>query len=302
MAKKLVRKDKVSETLSNDGVVNQKQSPYVYQRDKIDFSLNIRELPWTEKQKEIIKLFLDKNTKMLILKGPAGTSKTLLGIYLGLHLLNDKKVSDMILVRSAVESSDAKLGYLPGSVDEKMSCYVTPFKDKLTELLKKNEVDKLEKDDRIVTCPINYLRGLHFAVKFICADELQNSTRKEIQTLLSRMGEFSKVMLCGDTEQIDLPYGKSGFQDVYDMFNDEESANMGIYCIELGEEDIVRSEFCKYVTNKFKKLNYKIEASKNLGGHTNGNGNGNGHQHDNRKNNTSVEWKPTPSSSMFPSG
>ena len=302
MAKKLVRKDKVSETLSNDGVVNQKQSPYVYQRDKIDFSLNIRELPWTEKQKEIIKLFLDKNTKMLILKGPAGTSKTLLGIYLGLHLLNDKKVSDMILVRSAVESSDAKLGYLPGSVDEKMSCYVTPFKDKLTELLKKNEVDKLEKDDRIVTCPINYLRGLHFAVKFICADELQNSTRKEIQTLLSRMGEFSKVMLCGDTEQIDLPYGKSGFQDVYDMFNDEESANMGIYCIELGEEDIVRSEFCKYVTNKFKKLNYKIESSKNLGGHTNGNGNGNGHQHDTRKNNTSVEWKPTPSSSMFPSG
>ena len=296
MAKKLVRKDKVSETLSNDGVVNQKQSPYVYQRDKIDFSLNIRELPWTEKQKEIIKLFLDKNTKMLILKGPAGTSKTLLGIYLGLHLLNDKKVSDMILVRSAVESSDAKLGYLPGSVDEKMSCYVTPFNDKLTELLKKNEVDKLEKDDRIVTCPINYLRGLHFAVKFICADELQNSTRKEIQTLLSRMGEFSKVMLCGDTEQIDLPYGKSGFQDVYDMFNDEESKNMGIYCVELGEEDIVRSEFCKYVTNKFKKLNYKIEASKNLGG------NGNGHQHDIRKNNTSVEWKPTPSSSMFPSG
>lgn len=287
MAKKLVRKDKVSETLSNDGVVNQKQSPYVYQRDKIDFSLNIKELPWTEKQKEIIKLFLDKNTKMLILKGPAGTSKTLLGIYLGLHLLNDKKVSDMILVRSAVESSDAKLGYLPGSVDEKMSCYVTPFKDKLTELLKKNEVDKLEKDDRIVTCPINYLRGLHFAVKFICADELQNSTRKEIQTLLSRMGEFSKVMLCGDTEQIDLPYGKSGFQDVYDMFNDEESKNMGIYCVELGEEDIVRSEFCKYVTNKFKKLNYKIETVKN---------NGNGHHHD------AVEWKPSPTTSMFPSG
>lgn len=292
MAKKLVRKDKVSETLSNDGVVNQKQSPYVYQRDKIDFSLNVRELPWTEKQKEIIKLFLDKNTKMLILKGPAGTSKTLLGIYLGLHLLNDKKVSDMILVRSAVESSDAKLGYLPGSVDEKMSCYVTPFKDKLTELLKKNEVDKLEKDDRIVTCPINYLRGLHFAVKFICADELQNSTRKEIQTLLSRMGEFSKVMLCGDTEQIDLPYGKSGFQDVYDMFNDEESKNMGIYCVELGEEDIVRSEFCKYVTNKFKKLNYKIETVKN---------NGNGHHHD-KKNHDAVEWKPSPTTSMFPSG
>lgn len=292
MAKKLVRKNKVSDATLQGDVLNQKQSPYVYQRDKIDFSLNVRELPWTEKQKEIIKLFLDKNTKMLILKGPAGTSKTLLGIYLGLHLLNDRKVSDMVLVRSAVESSDAKLGYLPGSVDEKMSLYITPFKDKLTELLNKSEVDKLEKDGRIVTCPINYLRGLHFAVKFICADELQNSTRKEIQTLLSRMGEFSKVMLCGDTEQIDLPYGKSGFQDVYDMFNDEESKNMGIFCVEFGEEDIVRSEFCKYVTNKFKKLNYKIETAKN---------NGNGHHHD-KKNHDVVEWKPTPTTSMFPSG
>ena len=226
MAKTSVRKNKVSDVTFIEVPIKQEQQKkyeYVFQRDKIDFSLSIKELPWTEKQKEIIKLFMDKNTKMLILKGPAGTSKTLLGVYLGLQLLNDKKVSDMVLVRSAVESSDAKLGYLPGSVDEKMSFYITPFKDKLTELLKKSDVDKLEKDQRVITCTINYLRGLHFAVKFICADEVQNSTKKEIQTLLSRMGEFSKVMLCGDTEQIDLPYGKSGFQEVFDLFNDEES-------------------------------------------------------------------------------
>jgi len=69
-------------------------SLYVAQREKIDFTLNVKELPWTEKQKEIINLFLDKNTKLMILKGPAGTSKTILSMYLGLQLLNMKKVSD----------------------------------------------------------------------------------------------------------------------------------------------------------------------------------------------------------------
>ena len=89
-----------------DKEVGKDTSPYVAQREKIDFSLNVRELPWTDKQKEIINLFLDKKTKLMLLKGPAGTSKTILSMYLGLQLLNMKKVSDIVLVRSAVESSD----------------------------------------------------------------------------------------------------------------------------------------------------------------------------------------------------
>lgn len=229
-------------------------SPYVFQRDKIAFDLCIRELPWTDKQKEIISRFLDKKTKVLLLKGPAGTSKTTLAMFCGLTLLNMKRISDLVLVRSAVESSDSKLGFLPGDIMDKFNVYLTPFHDKLEELLNKPQIDKLEKDNRLTICPINFARGLHFSAKFVCADEVQNFSRKEIQTLMSRIGEFSKVFLCGDPEQSDLPQGKSGFNAVYDLFNTDEAKDHGIFCMELGEEDIVRSELCRYITHKFRDL------------------------------------------------
>lgn len=247
--------EKNVETLSKDN------SPYVFQRDKISFDLKIKDLPWTEKQKYIINTFLDKKTKVLLLKGPAGTSKTTLGMYCGLTLLNMKRVSDMVLVRSAVESSDSKLGFLPGDIVEKFNVYLTPFHDKLQELLDKPQIDKLEKDNRLTICPINFARGLHFSAKFICADEVQNFSKREIHTLMSRIGEFSKVFLCGDPEQSDLPNGKSGFNKVYDLFNNDESKEQGIFCIELTEEDIVRSELCRYITQKFKTL-YLQETAK----------------------------------------
>ncbi len=229
-------------------------SPYVFQRDKISFDLTIKNLPWTEKQKEIIATFLDKKTKVLLLKGPAGTSKTTLAMYCGLTLLNMRRISDMVLVRSAVESSDSKLGFLPGTLDEKIAVYLTPFHDKFEELLCKAQLDRLQKDNRLTICPINFARGLHFSAKFVCADEVQNFSRKEIHTLMSRIGEFSKVFLCGDPEQSDLPHGKSGFNAVFDLFNNEESRAQGIFCMELGEEDIVRSELCRFITHKFKEL------------------------------------------------
>jgi len=229
-------------------------SPYVAQRDKIDFTLNIKELPWTEKQKEIINLFLDKQTKLMMLKGPAGTSKTVLSMYLGLQLLNMKKVSDIVLVRSAVESSDSKLGYLPGDINEKVNVYMTPFNEKFSELIVEPQIHRLHKDNRITICPINFARGLHFAVKFICCDESQNLTIRELQTLLTRMGEFSKMIICGDPDQSDLPHGKSGFNAVYRAFDNEDARNHGIQCVELTEDHIVRSELCRYVTHIFKDI------------------------------------------------
>jgi len=229
-------------------------SPYVAQREKIDFTLNVRDLPWTDKQKEIINLFLDKKTKLMILKGPAGTSKTILSMYLGLQLLNMKKVSDIVLVRSAVESSDSKLGYLPGDINEKVNVYMTPFNEKFSELIVEPQIHRLHKDNRITICPINFARGLHFAVKFVCCDESQNLTIRELQTLFTRMGEFSKMIICGDPDQSDLPYGKSGFNTVYKAFDNDDAKEHGIQCVELTEDHIVRSELCRYVTHIFKGI------------------------------------------------
>jgi phosphate starvation-inducible PhoH-like protein len=237
-------------------------SPYVAQREKIDFTLNVKELPWTEKQKEIINLFLDKNTKLMILKGPAGTSKTILSMYLGLQLLNMRKVSDIVLVRSAVESSDSKLGYLPGDINEKVNVYMTPFNEKFSELIIEPQIHRLHKDNRITICPINFARGLHFAVKFVCCDESQNLTIRELQTLFTRMGEFSKMIICGDPDQSDLPHGKSGFNAVYNAFDNEDARNHGVHCVELTEDHIVRSELCRYVTHVFKDIMHSTMSVK----------------------------------------
>lgn len=232
-------------------------TPYVFQRDKIGFDLTIRELPWTSRQKEIISLFLSKECKMLLLKGPAGTSKTATGMYCGLQLLNQKKISDIVLIRSAVESADSGMGFLPGDLQEKYSVYIAPFNDKLEEFLPRPHIDKLHKDNRLVMCPVNYARGLHLAAKFVFCDEFQNMTIKESLTILSRVGEFSKVFVCGDPDQSDLHHDRSGFDRIYKHFDNEDARNQGIFCIELTEADNMRSEFCKYVTQQFKLIKDK---------------------------------------------
>jgi phosphate starvation-inducible protein PhoH len=235
------------------------KSPYVFQREKIGFDLNIKELPWTSRQKQIIDLFLRKDTRVMFLKGPAGASKTILAMYCGLQLLNSRRVSDMVLIRSAVESSDSKLGFLPGDVLDKFGVYLAPFNEKFAELLHTSQIKKLENDNRIVICPINFARGLHFSVKFVCCDEAQNLTIKELQTLLTRMGEFCKVIICGDPDQSDLPKDKSGFKRVYDLFDTNEAKDLGIHCIELEEQDIMRSEICKYIVHKFKAIQPNVQ-------------------------------------------
>jgi phosphate starvation-inducible PhoH-like protein len=273
-----------NQTISTEVGKQPDNSPYVFQRDKIAFDLVIKNLPWTDKQKQIIDTFLDKKTKVLLLKGPAGTSKTTLAMYCGLTLLNMKRISDMVLVRSAVESSDSKLGFLPGDVAEKFNVYLTPFHDKFEELLNKPQLDKLEKDNRLTICPINFARGLHFSAKFVCADEVQNFSKREIHTLMSRIGEFSKVFLCGDPEQSDLPIGKSGFDKVYNLFNNDEAKDHGIFCMELTEEDIVRSELCKFITHKFKELHLAAQQEE---------ANRQQHHKENKHTETVSSWKPS---------
>jgi phosphate starvation-inducible protein PhoH len=230
-------------------------SPKIFQRDKIKDGLSIKELNWTEKQKSFIEQVSNKDVKLVMVKGPAGCSKTLLSTYCALRLLSEKKVSDITYIRSAVESSDASIGFLPGTADEKMAFYNLPFMDKLDELLPRGEVDKIIKDQRILTFPINFCRGLNWNTKAILLDECQNSSLKEIVTVLTRIGKFSKCFVLADPDQADLSYGKQGgFEKLYDLFSDEDSKNNGIITFEFNEDDIMRSELVKFLTKKLKTI------------------------------------------------
>ena len=231
------------------------KSPKVHQNEKIKETLTINsKVDFTEKQKILIDILQNKQTKLVFLSGPAGSSKTFISVYSALNLLNDKRVSELIYVRSAVESADSKLGFLPGEMDEKMSPYIQPLVDKLEELLPKSQIDKLKKDERILGVPVNFLRGLNWNAKCIVADEAQNMTKKELITLITRVGEFSKLFICGDPDQSDIN-GKSGFLPIMTSFDDEESRNHGIFVFKFTEEDIVRSELVKFILKKLKNNN-----------------------------------------------
>jgi phosphate starvation-inducible PhoH-like protein len=228
-------------------------SPIVPQKSKIKNELSITKRELTEKQKQFLELAMDKNTKLIFISGPAGTSKTYVSIMAALQLMNLKKVSDLLYLRSAVESADSKIGFLPGEANEKMAPYMQPLLEKLNELLPKSEVDALEKDGRVSSIPIGFLRGLNWNAKCIVADESQNMTQKELITLITRIGEFSKVFVIGDPEQSDIG-NKSGFTKIVNLFDDADSRENGIFTFKFTEEDIVRSGLVKYIIKKIKNL------------------------------------------------
>jgi phosphate starvation-inducible PhoH-like protein len=227
-------------------------SPVIPQRPKLGTTLKIYKRELTERQKQFLYLASDKSTKIIFVSGPAGTSKTFLAVLQSLIMINEKKVSDLIYIRSAVESSDTKLGYLPGDASEKMNPYIQPLMDKLTEMLPKGDISILSKEERITSVPVGFLRGLNWNAKVIIADEAQNMTYKELFTLITRIGEFSKVFILGDPEQSDIN-GKSGFIKMMSYFDDDESRENGIHIFRFTEDDIVRSGLVQFIIKKIKK-------------------------------------------------
>jgi phosphate starvation-inducible PhoH-like protein len=220
---------------------------------KPKLQLKIKELDWTQKQRDFFRLGLDDNTRIVILSGPAGTSKTLMAVYCGLKLMNEGKVSDMMYLRSAVESSEAKLGFLPGSAEEKLSFYNLPFLDKISELVANASPQRLITENKIEMFPVNFARGLNWSHKFVILDEAQNSTKKELTTVLTRLSKGSKCFILGDPMQTDLRHGTGGaLEKMMHIFGDEESAAAGVVTFKLDEEDIMRDELVKFLVKKLR--------------------------------------------------
>ena len=238
-----------------DKPAEQDTSPQIFQRDKTKEKFDIKELSWTAKQREFIDLALNKDTRILLINGPAGSAKTLLSVYCSLRLLNDKRISDILYLRSAVESADKTLGYLPGSEPEKMFYFNLPFFDKLEELLSTGDLQRLQKEERINTYAINFCRGLSWNAKAIIIDEALNMSQREIVTALTRLGQFTRCFLLADTSQTDLNNGKrGGMEKVFNLLSDDNSKKFGIYTFSFTEDDILRSELVKFLVKKFKEL------------------------------------------------
>lgn len=201
---------------------------------------------------DVHKTFLDlclyEKTKMVFVDGPAGTAKTYLAVLAALNLLQQKKIKKIVYIRSIVESAEKSIGALPGEIDDKFKPWSLPMLDKLNELLTGAATDALLNSNTVQCIPVNFVRGLTFHDSVVIVDESQNLSRKELISILTRFGHNSRFIIAGDLKQNDI--AKSGYGDILDRFNDEESADHNIHCIHFGQDEIVRSHILKFIVRK----------------------------------------------------
>jgi len=201
-----------------------------------------RKFKFTPNQRKFLSTLLDEEVKIMFVSGPAGSSKTYMSLYGCLRLMAEDKEKDLLYIRSIVESADKGLGSLPGDMSEKFNPFTLPLYDKLEEIIHEGDT----------AIPINFLRGANWNNKLIVADEAQNFTFKELTTLITRIGEDTKIIICGDFMQSDIN-GKTGFKDMFDIFSDDKSMENGIHSFSFSRNDIVRSKILKFIISKLEK-------------------------------------------------
>ena len=168
--------------------------------------------------------------------GPAGTGKTYLAMALAIAALNRHEVSRVVLTRPAVEAGE-KLGFLPGSLAEKVNPYLRPLYDALNDMMPIEKAGRLIERGVIEVAPLAFMRGRTLNDSFVILDEAQNTTSEQMKMLLTRLGFDSKAVITGDVTQIDLPFDKrSGLVEAIEILTGVE----GIGFMEFTEQDIVR--------------------------------------------------------------
>jgi phosphate starvation-inducible PhoH-like protein len=193
---------------------------------------NIR--PKTLNQKHYVDA-IDKHTIVFAI-GPAGTGKTYLAVAKAVQALQAKQVNRIILTRPAVEAGE-RLGFLPGTLYDKIDPYLRPLLDALHDMLDPDSIPRLTQSGTIEVAPLAYMRGRTLNDAFIILDEAQNTTPEQMKMFLTRLGFGSKVVVTGDITQIDLPGGaQSGLKIVREILDDIDD----VYFENLTSADVVR--------------------------------------------------------------
>ena len=179
--------------------------------------------------------------------GPAGTGKTYLAVAMAVSALMAKKVSRIILVRPAVEAGE-RLGFLPGSVQEKVDPYLRPLYDALYDLVDPQKVDKMLETNVIEVAPLAFMRGRTLNDAFIIMDEAQNTTTEQMKMFVTRLGNNSKAVITGDLTQIDLPNPKkSGLFEALHVLDGVE----GIRFCHFEDTDVVRHHLVQRIVRAY---------------------------------------------------
>ncbi|MCC3311758.1 PhoH family protein [Nocardia africana] len=215
--------------------------------------------PKTLNQKRYVDA-IDEHTVVFGI-GPAGTGKTYLAVAKAVQALQSKQVTRIILTRPAVEAGE-RLGFLPGTLNEKIDPYLRPLYDALHDMMDPEAIPKLMASGVIEVAPLAYMRGRSLNDSFIILDEAQNTTPEQMKMFLTRLGFGSKIVVTGDVTQVDLPGGtRSGLRVVSDILTDIDD----IHFAELTSSDVVRHRLVSEIVDAYDR--YESDARPQMARH-----------------------------------
>ena len=230
---------------------------YLSPKEKEDFEKKFTR-PKTRSQEIYASMLRSKAKKIVIATGPAGTGKTMFATEFAVRNFLLGNCEKIVLTRPSV-SVDEDLGFLPGTLEDKMSPWMRPIYDILYQFMTPKEVVELMEDKIIEISPLGFMRGRTFKNCWIVADEMQNSTVSQMKMLLTRIGENSRLVITGDLDQHDKVTDQNGLEDFLDKFKGKRSASIGSF--EFDKSDIQREEVVKEVLDIYANEHIPIEYS-----------------------------------------
>ena len=203
------------------------------------------------KQKHFLTQMRDH--EITICDGIAGSGKTFLALYEGLLGVLTKRYDKLILCKSVISTPNENIGFVPGTIEEKMEPHIISYKGNMRKMLnEESNVERLFKEKKVEVLPLAYIRGVTLDRSFIIIDESQNITMELFKSIITRIGEDSKMIFLGDVEQVDFEQEskrkKSALQHIINLFKDEDY--MG-YC-HFDDEDVVRNPIIPKIIQKLR--------------------------------------------------
>lgn len=236
---------------TNDHIYNYKNYEYLSNKEKTDFE-NKFSNPRNKSQTKFLSYLKNKDSRIIIASGPAGTGKTLFGIEQGVRNYILGNFEKIIFTRPVV-SVDEDIGFLPGTLEEKMAPWIRPIYDILYNFISPKEVEHLISEKVIEISPLGFMRGRTFKNCWIVADEMQNSTISQMKMLLTRIGENSRLIITGDLDQNDRKDQINGLDDFLGKLKGRRSDS--INSVEFDKADIERENVVREVLEIYQTNN-----------------------------------------------
>lgn len=213
-------------------------------KESVDSSSSLF-VPRTDKQAEYVDSLLNHNHSLVVGIGPAGCGKTMFACLAAIQSLRAGSISKIVVTRPFVSVDQESMGFLPGSIDQKMSPWTRPIFDIFELFFTKKEIDSMLEESVIEMAPLAYMRGRTFRNTWIIADEMQNSSPNQMVMLLTRVGEGSRIVVTGDLHQSDLGKGNG----LADFVIKKSLVDLGsdIQVVEMGMGDVQRSAFVRTI-------------------------------------------------------